>query len=103
MTSPTAERKPEVKATNVGASLIATAETLTQTKPAHDTHGLLSRMALLLHRMKRAPGVMSSRRMPKLPPSWVRGQLVGQTQSEFLARMTPDVVAADWERRRMSL
>ncbi len=89
-------------ATRTVDTMMATSETVTQLQPAHDTDGLLKRLTLLLNRMKRAPGAMASRRTPKVPSSWVRSQLVGQTQSEFLARMTPDVVAADWERRQMA-
>ena len=90
-------------ATRTVDTLIAAAEAFTHLEPARITDGPLSKLALLVNKMKRASGLITSQRTPKARTDWMRGQSAGQTQSEFLARMTPDVVAADWERRRMAL
>ena len=56
----------------------------------------------LLSRVKRSQGIFATKQTPKLRTDWQRGGYVAQTQSEYLARMTPDVVAADWERRQFA-
>ena len=59
-------------------------------------------MAAFLYRIKYSLRIFGSAQTPRLPTIKVPRQYVAQTKSEYLARMTPDVVVADWERRRMT-
>ncbi len=57
----------------------------------------------LLSMVKRSQRVFATKQEPKPHTDWQRGGYVRQTRSEYLTRMTPDVVAADWERRQFTV
>ncbi len=60
-----------------------------------------SRLVGFLAMVRRSLKVMTTGQKSNFPTDWERGRCVAQTPSEYLVGMTPEVVAADWERRHM--